>query len=230
MPRTVAGIDEAGRGPLVGDMFVSLIAVDEESLPLLRSIGVRDSKKLSPEQREKLFIEIARVVRIVVVSRATPQEIDERNINELFIEKACQCIAKAYRCGVEIDTVYIDASGNPTKVVNGVYSCLRRLGIDVSGMRVVAEHGADARYEVVGAASIVAKVLRDAHIKALHRVYGDFGSGYPSDPKTISWVRKYYEERGEIPPIVRRSWSTLEKVLGVKAVKKCRSLLDYASR
>ncbi len=229
MPRIIAGVDEAGRGPLVGDMFVSLVAVSEDDIPKLRAFGVRDSKKLNPERRERLFIDVARLAQAIIVSRVTPSEIDERNINTVFVERVCRCIALAYRRGIEIDIVYVDAAGDPSKTVNRIRACLTRFGID--GVEIVAEHGADARYEIVGAASIVAKVLRDSHIAELHRIYGDFGSGYPSDSRTIEWVKKYYEEHGDLPPIVRRSWSTLEKVLGVRiAKKKSRSLFDYVKR
>ena len=229
MPRTIAGIDEAGRGPLVGDMFVSLVALNESDLPKLRLSGVKDSKKLSPERREKLLIEILKLAQAIIVSRATPSEIDERNINTIFVEKACKCIALSYRRGIEIDIVYIDAAGDPSKTVSRIRACLSGFGIH--SLEIVAEHGADARYEIVGAASIVAKVLRDSHIAELHRIYGDFGRGYPSDPRTIEWVKRCYEEHGDLPPIVRRSWSTLEKVLGIEvAKKKSRSLFDYVKR
>ena len=93
--------------------------------------------------------------------------------------------------------------------------------------KIVAEHRADEKYIPVAAASILAKVLRDEHIELLKKVYGDLGSGYPSDPRTRNWLKRYYEEHGELPPIVRRSWSTIKKVLGIEPTRKGRNILSY---
>jgi ribonuclease HII len=76
-----------------------------------------------------------------------------------------------------------------------------------------AEHRADETYLLVGAASIVAKVARDAHVAALAEQYGDVGSGYPSDPATRAFLADYVAEHGELPPCARKSWSTCDDVL-----------------
>ncbi|MCI4436683.1 MAG: ribonuclease HII, partial [Ignisphaera sp.] len=87
----------------------------------------------------------------------------------------------------------------------------------------------DSKYIAVSAASIVAKVLRDWHIDQLKKVYGDIGSGYPSDKKTVEWLQNYYKEFGELPSVVRKSWKTIERILGISA-KKQKSLVEYIEK
>lgn len=219
-PRLILGIDEAGRGPVVGDMFVACVAIEPSDLPKLRACGARDSKSMDRARRERVFQSILSIARAVAVVRATPQEIDSRNLNELFLEKACRAVKLvAARAMPNYVEVYVDAAGDPARATRRISEALRGLGIEA---RVVAEHGADAKYPIVGAASIVAKVLRDWHIDSLKRVYGDFGSGYPSDPRTREWLERVVRS-GSIPPIVRRSWATFRRIAA-------RSLLDYAKR
>ncbi|MEG3055876.1 MAG: hypothetical protein RQM90_07250 [Methanoculleus sp.] len=74
---------------------------------------------------------------------------------------------------------------------------------------VIAEHRADARHKIVGAASVVAKVARDRAIRYLDEEYGGIGSGYPSDPVTIEFLRRYIRDYGRPPPCARWSWKTV---------------------
>uniref|UniRef100_A0A7C2Z1J6 Ribonuclease HII n=1 Tax=Ignisphaera aggregans TaxID=334771 RepID=A0A7C2Z1J6_9CREN len=207
----IAGVDEAGRGPLIGDLFMALVVIDERAEPTLRALGIRDSKKLSKNRREKLFGYIVRIAETVVVSRIPPELIDKENLNILEIRALCRAISKAASI-VKIDKVYIDAFAEPTKLRDSVRKCVE----DLDHEGVVVIHGADALYTVVGAASIIAKVLRDRYIDSLKTLYGDFGSGYPSDKRTIDWLKSYYATHRSIPPIVRRSWKTVDKVLSGK--------------
>ncbi len=205
----VVGVDEAGRGPVVGDMFVACVAVYEDDLPKLAALGVRDSKAMTREAREKLFPSIVSVARSVVVTRATPREIDSTNLNTLFLEKCVRALTKILRILRPTKArVFIDAAGDVRRARVFIEAKLADL---VPELDVVAEHGADARYPVVSAASVVAKVLRDWHVDQLKRVYGDFGSGYPSDPRTRRWLEEVVK-RGCVPPIVRRSWSTYRRI------------------
>jgi len=205
----IAGVDEAGRGPLIGDLFMALVAIDDGAESLLRSLGVRDSKKLTRKRREELFGYIAGVAEAVLVARVLPSDIDKENINTLEIKTLCRLIAEAYST-IEIDRIYIDAFVDPNKITNYLRKCLEKSHID----NIVAVYDADSTYVVVSAASIIAKVLRDRHIDTLKQIYGDFGSGYPSDERTIDWLKKYYQNYRAIPPIVRKSWKTIENTLG----------------
>lgn len=219
-PSLVIGVDEAGRGPVVGDMFVACVAVSEGDVPKLVSMGVRDSKSMTREAREKLFPRILSVATCIAVARATPREIDSRNLNTLFAEKCLRVVAEVL--GVirpRRAAVFIDAAGDPERIVSLIEPRIRRI---VEQVEVVAEHGADARYPVVSAASIVAKVLRDWHVEELKKIYGDFGSGYPSDPRTRAWLEEVVKS-GRVPPIVRKSWSTYRKLA-------TRDLLSYSRK
>ncbi len=216
----VAGVDEAGRGPVVGDMFVALVAMERDSVSMLTKFGVRDSKELSRERREELLKHILKLVRVVVVARATPREIDSTNLNTLFSEKVARCIAIARRKLGTGFVVYVDACGDPSRISMAVKRRLEAMGI--LDVEIHAMHGADKSIPVVSAASIVAKVLRDRHIDELKKIYGDFGSGYPSDPKTRRWLEQVVS-KGEIPPIVRKKWSSVKRL-------STKTLLDYLGR
>lgn len=206
-------MDEAGRGPLIGPMVVALAAIEERKLPALERAGVRDSKLLSPRRRERLRRVLDSVLDYVAVRVVQPEEIDRAvrgegfgSLNELELSVFAELVRRAAEeAGVRV--VYVDS---PDPVAGRFGERLRAsAGVDVE---VVAENGADAKYTIVAAASIVAKVERDRLIEQLKREYGDFGSGYPSDPKTRLFVKRWIEERGEPPPIVRRSWKTLERL------------------
>ena len=87
---------------------------------------------------------------------------------------------------------------------------------------IIAEHFADRKYIVVSAASIVAKTYRERHISELKKMYGDFGSGYPSAPQTISWIKNFYSREGHLPPIVRKSWKTVKELAPTEYIEKKR--------
>lgn len=206
------GVDEAGRGPVIGDMFIAGVAVERDLLPILRTTGVKDSKKLTPARREKLVPSILSLAKIVVVKRYTPDQIDKYNINHLFSRAVVEITRIVLSAGFKVTELYVDAVGSKkTELV------LKSTLPDYTKLIYLPK--ADATFHIVGAASIIAKFLRDEHVKNLHLKYGNFGSGYPSDPTTISWLSRYVREKGEIPPIVRKSWGTLKK-LGIKRESK----------
>ncbi len=215
--KLLVGIDESGRGPVIGDMFVALVALDPSRIDILKSLGVRDSKSLTPESRFRLLPHILSNALISIVSRVPPHILDEYNINSVYVNTIIKLL-KTLLChpvsrGVKTLEIYVDASGNPEKLKDMLYRkivALRHGKI----INIVVEFKADAKFTVVSAASIVAKVLRDSHIEALKAIYGDFGSGYPSDQRTIEWIRKYFEIHGTLPSIVRKSWKTVQKILG----------------
>lgn len=210
----IAGIDEAGRGPVIGDMFIALIVIEKEREGYLYSIGVKDSKALSPSKRVKLFSKIIELSELVVVKRCPPELIDRENLNQLFIKAATKLTLTAEKkLKKSIDTLYIDVTGSRDKVINYIRS---------HGFKgnIIAEHNADVKYVVVSAASIIAKYLRDQYIDYLKNIYGDFGSGYPSDPKTIKWLSNWINHHKRLPPIVRKTWLTIRKLM-------TKNLFDY---
>ena len=202
----IGGVDEAGRGPLFGPMVIAIASISREKEDLLERMGVKDSKALTPSRRKALRALLERVLDYYAVRVVEPAEIDEAvsrgqlNLLEARIisELVLQAMSK-----VELEVVYVDSPDPVPERFGGLLASL------VGGsVRVIAENHADARYAVVGAASIIAKAERDRIIEELKRVYGDFGSGYPSDPKTREFAEKWLRERGEPPPFARKSWST----------------------
>ncbi|MCQ4152765.1 MAG: ribonuclease HII [Archaeoglobi archaeon] len=192
-----AGIDEAGKGCVIGPLVVAGVACKSEDY--LRSIGVKDSKKLSQKKREELAEKIRRVAKIEVI-KIPADELDEmmecKTINEILKESYSEIIKR-----LKPEIALVDS---PDVKPERLASQLR----EMTGVEVVAEHKADEKFPIVSSASIIAKVERDKEVEILRRKYGDFGSGYASDPKTIA----YLKQLKEIPPFVRRKWKTVERL------------------
>jgi ribonuclease HII len=200
------GSDEAGKGPVLGPMVAAAVRVDSNALPN----GVDDSKRLAPARREELAAEIRAVADALGVAVVSPERIDapETDMNTLTVDAHAEALAAVVAGG---EAVYVDA-GDVSAARFG-----RRVAAGVEGrghaVDVRAEHGADATYPVVAAASIVAKVERDRRIEALDDDYGDVGSGYPSDPTTRAFLEEYVRDHGSLPPCARASWRTCDDVL-----------------
>ncbi|MEM2248904.1 MAG: ribonuclease HII [Candidatus Bathyarchaeia archaeon] len=207
----LCGIDDAGRGPVIGPLVIAGVLIDEERLPNLIRLGVRDSKTLSPRRREYLAGEILKIVEDYRVVKVPPSEIDRvvehgRRLNRLNRLEA-RIMASIIR-DLKPDIAYVDASDIlPERFRQHI---AEELPFTV---KIVSEHKADRTYPIVSAASIVAKVERDREIESLKQIYGDFGSGYAADPKTISFLKRWIEEHGSYPDFVRKSWKTVKILL-----------------
>jgi ribonuclease HII len=190
----ICGVDDAGRGPVIGPLVIAGILVDELGVTDLINLGVRDSKTLSPKRREYLAREILKVAKDYRVVKVQPSEIDRvveagGRLNRLNRLEA-RVMASIIR-DLKPNVAYVDASDIlPERFKQHI---LEELPFKVE---VVSEHKADKNYPVVSAASIIAKVERDAEIEGLKRKYGDFGSGYVTDPKTINFLREWIERYG----------------------------------
>jgi ribonuclease HII len=211
MSTYIAGIDEAGRGPVIGPMVMSITALEEEDFEELEKIGVKDSKLLTPEQRENLAPKI-RELCIHETIIITPEEIDAaindptRNLNILEEEVAAELIDRiASKLGAyKLKEVILDCPSVNTVAYKK--SMEKRIKRDVP---LRAEHKADTKYPIVGAASILAKTTRDAAIEQLKKeIKIDFGSGYPSDPKTARFVKEHHKDYD----IFRKTWETYKRV------------------
>ncbi|MFB6141132.1 MAG: ribonuclease HII [Halosimplex sp.] len=208
------GVDEAGKGPVLGSMFAAAVAVDPAELP----DDVGDSKGIAPERREELAAAI-RDVGAVGVAEVTVERIDddETDMNSLTVA------AHAEAVDALVEAVGTDATDDPYEgyVDAGDTNAVRfeRRVEDAAGAEidVRAEHGADETYPVVGAASIVAKVARDAHVEALAAEYGDVGSGYPGDATTREFLETYVADNDALPPCARESWQTSKDVLAAQS-------------
>ncbi|WP_372911086.1 ribonuclease HII [Salinigranum sp.] len=200
------GSDEAGKGPVLGPMVAAAVRVDPDGLPPT----VDDSKRLTPTRREELAAEVRAVADGVGVGVVSTERIDapETDMNGLTVDAHVEAIAAVARDGDPVSTDAGDVSEErfARRVADGVGE--RGVSVDVE-----AEHGADERYPVVAAASIVAKVERDRLVDDLRATYGDVGSGYPSDPTTRAFLREYVREHGTLPACARASWKTCDDVL-----------------
>ena len=210
MKGLLGGIDEAGRGCLVGNLVVAGVSVTKERLGSLREMGVRDSKLLSAKRREALFGEIVKASEHVYSAHIPPGEIDSvvmtgRKYRKLNYLEALYFAKVADMLGAS--RVTVDASDTSTDRFRDTIKSNMR-----SKCRVVALHKADRNFPVVSAASIIAKVERDRAVRELRELYGDFGSGYPSDPRTRSFFTEMMRDRRDLPPFVRKSWKTLDRL------------------
>jgi ribonuclease HII len=207
----VGGIDEAGRGCVLGPLAVAGVCIEQSRLDELLALGVKDSKLLSPRQRDSLYPEILKLCERVEVSRIPPRIIDRyvqrgKKYRRLNYLEAIHMAKVIEILGVE--EVYIDAPDtNPARFqmeLEAMLSCKPR---------IIAEHKADLNYAVVSAASIVAKVERDSAVAELRDIHGDFGSGYPSDPDTIAFLESWVRSKNSQPEFSRKSWKTWERIM-----------------
>lgn len=202
------GIDEAGRGCVLGPMAMGCVVMDTKGWDSLWEIGVKDSKALSPKKRLQLEKEINKIALYSQVTLIPPETIDRycaKNLLNVLEAEAAARLIEAY----SIEKVYIDAPGKGGKKFK--LQLLDALNPSIS-CEIIAENKADVLYPAVSAASILAKVSRDRAISDLKKVWGDFGSGYPGDGKTSRFLKKYYEENHDFPDFVRVSWATIQRI------------------
>jgi ribonuclease HII len=205
----IAGVDDAGRGPVVGPLLIAGILIKEEDLPKLIQLGVKDSKLLSRHRRETLAAEIKRIVEKYSLIMLSPREIDKVVENSKKLHRLNRLEAQAMAKIIEMlkpDIAYVDASDVfEERFKHHILDCLS------FKVKIISEHRADKNYPVVSAASIIAKVERDRVIAELAEKYGDFGSGYPSDPRTVNFLQQCLEKWKEYPCDIRRSWKPAKK-------------------
>ncbi|MFB6202619.1 MAG: ribonuclease HII [Halorhabdus sp.] len=198
-----AGVDEAGKGPVLGSMFAACVVAEPGALPA----DVGDSKDIRPDRREELAAAIRTAAENVAVAEIPVARIDDpaTDMNTLTVAAHADALG-----AVATDSLaaYLDAGD--TNAVRFERRVADRLEVDLD---VRAEHSADERYAIVGAASILAKVARDAHVADLADEYGEVGSGYPGDATTRTFLERYVAEHDELPDCARKSWQTSQDVL-----------------
>lgn len=208
----ICGVDEAGRGPVLGPLVVAGVAV-ESDVPL-RQLNVRDSKKLTAERREILVPEIEKIAKhhvVVIPAKDIDVMRAEMSLND-FEAKLFASVIEALRP----ETAYVDAVD--VDEIEFKRAILREVGFEVE---IVSQHNADELFPVVSAASILAKVRRDAEVRKIEGEIGEpVGSGYPSDPVTIAFLEKWIREKGSLPPHTRASWDTARRLLSEARTRK----------
>lgn len=213
------GIDDAGRGPVIGPMVLAGVLIDDKIEDLLKKEGVKDSKQLTQKRREfleKMIKEKAETFEIVIVY---PEEIDNRGgdnkLNELEAIACAQIINKINKGFNKIQVVLDCPSVSPNK-----WKDFLKMKIDnLSNLEIACEHKADVNHVSVSAASILAKCVREKEMQKLREKYGnEIGSGYTSDPMTQRFLAKnLYKYDGD--GIFRKSWQTWKDAKG-KAEQK----------
>jgi len=217
----ICGVEEAGRGPVIGPMVMACCWVQEKDEKLLAASGATDSKQLTPTQRAQVLENLQRLKKNGIIGftliTLSPKDIDaavedeQDNLNHLELRTSAMLINKALKRQA-ITKALIDC---PTKNTEKYAAGIKRLLDKASGadVVVVAEHKADENYVVVGAASIVAKVTRDAEIEKIKKRIGkNIGSGYPADPTTQAFLRKNFTEK-KYKDIFRKSWGTYKTLV-----------------
>lgn len=196
------GVDEAGRGPVLGSMFVAAVSAPRSVIP----DPVDDSKRLSPERRRELAGRLDGDNRVAIgIVEVLPERIDAEHLTDLTVEAHAEALERIADSGAVAvcDAADVDEDRFARRVAEA-------LDEDVE---VAAAHQADETDSLVGAASIVAKEAREAHVASLASEFGEVGSGYPSDPTTRAFLREYVRDRGDLPPCARRSWRTSRDVI-----------------
>jgi ribonuclease HII len=211
MQKIICGIDEAGRGPVIGPMVMAACTIKEEDEPKLTMMGVKDSKLILPKERERLYDEIIKTVLKYKIKIITPKQIDDaltdRKSNLNFLEAN---VTQSLINSLKPDLATLDC---PSTNINAYREYIKK-GIK-SKTEIIAEHKADFNHPIVSAASILAKVTRDREIQKLKENLGvNFGSGYPSDPLTVEFLEQNYEKHEKI---FRKTWQSYKNIIDKKA-------------
>lgn len=210
----LAGVDEAGRGPVLGPLVVAAVLIETDAP--LRALGVKDSKLLSPAKREEMAPKIRELCSAVETLVIPPEELNRRmpreNLNKIEVKAFAELLRRLRPAEAVLDACDVKAD---------------RFGHEVGarvGFPVVirAEHEADKNHPVVAAASVIAKVERDRHIHELRERYGELGSGYSHDAITRRFLEEWVATRGKLPPFARLEWKTARRL-----DKRDRTLFDF---
>jgi ribonuclease HII len=207
--KLIAGVDEAGRGSVIGPLVVAGIGIKESKLRLVRSLNLRDSKTLTRTSRRRLFSKIVGIADYICLCVLSTSEIDEsvrlKGLNKLEAEAMAAVISD-----IQPDNVYVDCCDvKPLR-----YTSLLETHITSGRVyQLYSFHHADALNAVVSAASIIAKVIRDTEIYKIRKTHSNIGSGYPSDKLTINFIKDWVLRFGEAPVFVRKSWRPVKLIL-----------------
>lgn len=223
------GIDDAGRGPIIGPMILSGVLIKKDQEKTLKDIGAKDSKLLTHPQRIALESELKKTIIKYHIVQATPEEIDEavfgkENLNTLEARKMADVINALNNAKDEIKVIVDCPSINTKKWREKLLSFIK----NKSNLTVLCEHKADFNHPVVSAASILGKIVREEEVAKLKELYGNIGSGYPADPYTKAFLKERGAELAN-SGIFRKSWATWKAMFPASEEKhkKQKSLSDF---
>ncbi|MBS3074548.1 ribonuclease HII [Candidatus Pacearchaeota archaeon] len=224
MSELILGIDDAGRGPVIGPIVLGGCLLLKEDEQKLKALGVKDSKMLTAAKREELAEKIKEIAKDYETKIFTAEEINEMmnskiNLNTIEAIAAAQIITRIRRKnpGKPIKIVLDCPSTNKNAWLTKVREFIEG---SARGLAFLCEHKADVNHVAVSAASILAKVKRDEEIEKLKKEIGmNFGSGYPHDPVTVEFIKKHYHDHKD-KKIFREHWMTLKNILGIDTKKQ----------
>jgi len=224
----ILGIDDAGRGPVIGPMVVAGVLINLSDEPKLKELGVKDSKMLTAKRREFLAEKIKKIAVDYEIIQISPTEIDSRgdlgiNLNQIEAIKMADIVNKIISRHKKKEDqkgkikIIIDCPSNNI----GAWQQYLEKYVDNKGiLEIHAEWKADVNHVAASAASILAKTTRDNEIEKIKKLVKiDFGSGYPSDPVTCKFLKEHahkFKKEG----IFRETWQTWKNVCGQKKQKK----------
>ncbi len=210
----ISGLDDAGRGPIIGPMVLAGVSIEESDLPKLEELDIKDSKLLTQKKREFLYEKIIKVVKDYKIILVPPEEIDDAlnspnlNLNWLEAIKFAQIINY-----LNADKAIVDCPSPNIKS----YSNYLMMLLKNKNIKLMCEHKADFNHKIVGASSILAKCAREEEVAKLKKKYGDIGSGYMADPKTKKFFDENFEKHSEI---FRKTWTPYSDHVNNKFQKK----------
>ena len=209
----ICGVDEAGKGPVIGPLVVAAVKVDNAKD--IENLGFKDSKQLTPKRRKELA-ELIKNKFHYAVEIIEPEIVDEyrrqNKLNQLNREAFERLISK-----LNPKVAYVDAADvNENRFGNEIKKGLT----NQNDTDIISMHKADEKIPVVAAASIIAKETREKEVERMKHIIGDFGSGYPSDKKTITFLKSFYADNGKWPEGTRKSWKTLDRIRPVKTLEE----------
>lgn len=207
------GIDDAGRGPVLGPMILAGVLIEETEQQTIKNMGAKDSKLLTPLRRKQIKEQIISKYKSHI-ELSTPKEIDDSsNLNYLEAIKTAKIINKLTENLNEKVSVIVDC---PSVNIQSWSNDVQKLIEKPKTVSLSCEHKADFNHPVVSAASIIAKERREDEVKKLRQEFKtDFGSGYPADPKTKEFISKSFDNE-KYNSIIRFSWKTVKKLIKAK--------------
>lgn len=207
-PVLIGGVDEAGRGSIIGPLVIAGISIKQDRIMDLHHLGVRDSKMLTAKARTSLFAIVSEMVDSLCIYKIDCSVIDEnvfsKGLNKLEAETMAYVIDN-----LKADMVYVDSCDTDP----GRYKHYIESRLITSKSKLYSMHHADSLNIVVSAASIIAKFVRDGEIQEIRKTHCNIGSGYPSDVKTMRFIRNWVSEYKCAPRFARKSWRPLRDML-----------------
>lgn len=212
--KILGGVDEAGRGAVIGPMVVAGVCMREKDMPELRRIGVRDSKELSKKERAEKYGQIVGIARSICICVVQTTEIDDHvsfnRLNQLEALAMAQVIDNMNADSIIVDCCDVNQDKFKANILNNIK---RKIRIKRGKLDIFSFHHADSLHLAVSAASIVAKVIREEELGNIKRIYQEIGSGYPSDKKTAGFIKAWIDQAGVAPPFARNSWLPVKRLL-----------------